>query len=178
MLSKDMRVSRRSLSLARASIFLPLLVWAAPVPRPAPEFAMSMEDGSKVSLKQYRGKVVLMAYVLTTCPHCQKATGSFKQLQAELGPQGLQVLEAAVEDDAKDHLANFKARFQQNFPVGWSDRPNVAPVLQPDPKKLTMMPQVVLIDRKGRIQAQFGGDDKIFEGDEVANLRALIRKYL
>jgi peroxiredoxin len=174
MLDKDMRF------VSGAFLFcgLAMLVWAGPVPRLAPDFAMNMEDGSKVGLKQYRGKVILMAYVLTTCPHCQRATGSFKKLQTELGPKGFQVLEAAVEDEAKDHLAAFKARFQQNFPVGWSDRPNVAPVLQPDPKKLTLMPQVVVIDRKGRIQAQFGGDDKIFEGDEVANLRTLIQKYL
>ena len=159
-------------------LLVSLILGAAPIPRSAPDFAMVMQDGSKVALKQYRGKVVLMAFVLTTCPHCQKATGTFKQLQSELGPKGFQVLEAAVEDDAKDHLADFKTKFQQNYPVGWSDRPDVEPVLKPDPKKLTMMPQVVLIDRKGAIRAQFGGDDNIFEGNELANLRALIKKYL
>jgi peroxiredoxin len=163
---------------AKALFLLPLLVWAGPVPRPAPDFAMTTEDGSRVSLKQYRGKVVLLAFVLTTCPHCQKATGAFKQLETELGPKGLQVLEAAVEDGAKDHLAGFKTQFQQNFPVGWSDHANAEPVIEPTPNSLMLMPQVILIDRKGRIVVQFSGDDKIFKGDTVTLFRAVIQKYI
>lgn len=154
-----------------------LVLSAARIPRRAPAFSMSQVDGAKVSLSQFRGKVILMAYILTTCSHCQAATGVFKQLQSELGPRGLQVLESAVEDDSQHHIAAFAQRFQPNFPLGWSNRADVEPVLQPD-DSLHIMPQSVVIDRQGVIRAQFYGDDKIFEGDVVQHMTALIDKYL
>lgn len=153
-------------------------LFGAAVPRPAPDFSMRLPDGTSLSFRQYRGKVLLMAFIKTTCPHCQAATKTFEQLQNELGPRGFQVLEAAVEDDAKDHVAEFEKNFQTNFPVGVSDQENAFPVLRPDPKKLILMPQCVLLDRKGLIRAQFSGDDAIFEGDAHAKLRSLISRYL
>jgi peroxiredoxin len=158
-------------------LILPVALFAGQIPRRAPKFSMALTDGSKVSLSQYHGKVVLMAYILTTCPHCQAATAVFKQLQTDLGPKGLQILECAVEDDSQKHIADFQTRFTPNFPLGWSERPDVAPVLQPD-EKLHIMPQSVLIDRKGVIRAQFYGDDKMFEGDAASNLTAFVKRYL
>ena len=139
---------------------------------------MNMVDGSKTSLQQYRGHVVLLAFIKTTCSHCQAVTVAFERLQTELGGRVFEVLEAAVEDDAKDHLTDFGAKFKVNFPVGWSDGPDAFPVLRPDPTKLVMMPQCVLIDRKGMIRAQFSGEDALFEGDPHQKLTALIEKYL
>jgi peroxiredoxin len=167
---------RRFLVLGSFLIFA-FALFGATIPRRAPKFSMSLVDGSVVSLSQYHGKVVLMAYILTTCPHCQAATGVFKQLQADLGPKGLQILECAVEDDSQKHIADFETRFKPNFPLGWSERANVAPVLQPD-EKLHIMPQSVLIDRKGMIRAQFYGDDPMYESDAARKLTALISKYL
>jgi peroxiredoxin len=158
-------------------LILAFALVAGPIPRRAPQFSMTLADGSILNLSHYHGKVVLIAYILTTCPHCQAATGVFKQLQTDLGPKGLQIVECAVEDDAQQHIADFQTRFKPNFPLGWSARESVAPVLQPD-EKLHIMPQTVLIDRKGMIRAQFYGDDPLFENDAAKNLTALISRYL
>lgn len=178
-LLKTRQVQSNILRRMRLALFLvfAMLLSAAKIPRRAPDFSMSTDNGSKVSLRQYRGKVILMAYILTTCSHCQATTGVFKQLQKELGPRGLQILECAVEDDSQHHIADFQTRFEPNFPLGWSDRPNVEPVLQPD-QNLHIMPQSVLIDRTGMIRAQFYGDGKLFEGDVRKNLTSLISRYL
>lgn len=165
------------LRLLGSFLILTFALCAGQIPRRAPKFSMSLVDGSILCLSQYHGKVVLMAYILTTCPHCQAATGVFKQLQTDLGPKGLQIIECAVEDDSNKHIAEFQNRFKPNFPLGWSERASVAPVLQPD-EKLHIMPQSVLIDRKGMIRAQFYGDDPLFESDAARNLTALISKYL
>ncbi len=151
---------------------------AAPVPRRAPPFAMNMADGTKIGLQTYRGRVVLLAFIKTACSHCQAVTATLEQLQRELGPRGFQVLEAAVEDEAKDHLADFAAKYEVTFPVGWSDGPDAYPVLRPDPKKLIMMPQWWAGDRKGIIRAEFSGEDALFEGDPHQKLATLIEKYL
>jgi hypothetical protein len=40
--------------------------FAQTVPRPAGEFAISMNDGSQALLSQYSGKVVVLAFLYTT----------------------------------------------------------------------------------------------------------------
>jgi len=40
--------------------------FAQEVPRPAPEFAIHMPDGSQTLLSKYSGKVVLLAFMATT----------------------------------------------------------------------------------------------------------------
>ena len=39
----------------------------------------------------------MLAFILTTCSHCQAATGLLTRLQTEYGPRGLQVLESAID---------------------------------------------------------------------------------
>jgi len=39
--------------------------WAQ-VPRPSPDFNFALADGRKVSLSQYRGKVVALAFLSST----------------------------------------------------------------------------------------------------------------
>ncbi|WP_180539952.1 peroxiredoxin family protein, partial [Nevskia soli] len=86
----------RFLACVVFGVTLGAIAIAAPVPRPAPVFAMNMTDGTKTRLQKYRGKVVLLAFIKTGCSHCQAVTGIFEALQTELGARGLQVLEAAV----------------------------------------------------------------------------------
>lgn len=43
---------------------LPLL--GAEVPRPAPDFEVTLPDGKKINLSSYRGKVLGFACILTT----------------------------------------------------------------------------------------------------------------
>jgi len=54
-------------SVAAAGLALVAAVsFSQEVPRPATEFAVSMNDGSQILLSQYKGKVVLLAFLFTT----------------------------------------------------------------------------------------------------------------
>src|SRR4029077_11233930 len=64
-------------------------------PRPSPEFKIRLTPSGDFSPTQYKGKVVVLACILTTCPHCQAAVGMLSGLQREYGPRGLQVLGVA-----------------------------------------------------------------------------------
>lgn len=55
-------MTRRQLILAGGA--LPLA--AASVPRPAPDFEVTLLTGRKVKLSDYRGKVLLFSFILTT----------------------------------------------------------------------------------------------------------------
>ena len=62
---------------------------AAPVPRPTKEFTIILPSGKQTLLSSYRGKVVMMAFMFTTCPHCQALSKVITKLQGELGPRGI-----------------------------------------------------------------------------------------
>ena len=109
------------------------------VPRPAPEFLIQ-ESGRTTKLSSYRGDVVLLAFIVTSCAHCQAASKEFEKLQAEFGPRGFHAVEAAFDE--------------LTFPIG-RDSPNGVRAFLgiPGANRLST-PQVVLIDRLGMIRAQ------------------------
>ena len=67
------------------------------IPRPAPDFAINLVGGQQIQLSQYKGKVVVLAFILTTCPHCQKTIGYLSAIQKEYAPRGVQVIASAIE---------------------------------------------------------------------------------
>ena len=151
---------------------------AAEVPRPSPDFAINMTDGQKILVSQYKGKVCALAFILTTCPHCQKTVGYLATMQNEYGARGFQVLASAIEDMAAMNLPDFIKRFQPPFPVGFNNQNAVQEYLQHPVILRLLMPQVVFIDRQGTIRAQYAGDDKFFAEDQDKHIREQIEVLL
>jgi peroxiredoxin len=148
------------------------LAHAADVPRPAGELTINTTDGKGILLSQYKGKVCAVAFILTYCPHCQKTVGFLTTMQNEYGPQGFQVLASAIDPMANMKVADFIKSFHPSFPVGFNERDPVLEFLQHPAMFKLMMPQLVFIDRKGAIRAQYAGDDKFFKDeDQEKNIR-------
>ncbi|HCC56485.1 MAG TPA: hypothetical protein DEQ47_04355 [Solibacterales bacterium] len=157
-----------ALFLAAASAF------SATVPRPAPELAIQMPDGTQTLLSKYRGKVVCLALVFTTCPHCQKTSMLLGQLQKEYGPKGVQVLGAAFNDNAASLVPAFNQQFVKGaFPVGSLERTTVLEFLQLPVMAQFYVPIIVFIDRKGTIVGQHIGDEEFFRNQDVSIRGAL-----
>jgi peroxiredoxin len=154
------------------------LALGADVPRPAPEFAIRMTDGTDLLLSQQRGKVVCLLFILTTCPHCQKVVATMSKLQPEFASRGLVTIAGAVQDMASLFVPDFIRDFKPAFPVGGADRNLAMEFMQHDPKFIFYSPSVALIDRKGVIRAQFDAGDEVFNGDQEASLRAKIEPLL
>ncbi len=152
----------------------------ATLPRPAPEFTISLTNGHQLRLSQYRGKVVVLAFILTTCSHCQRTTGYLNKLQSELGPHGLQVLESAIEENARGNVAGFVQQFQTPFPVGYNTNTvQVLDFLQHPTMMIPHMPLLAFIDRQGIIRGQHEGNEEPFFGpDHEQNLRNQIEALL
>ncbi len=150
---------------------------AADLPRPAPEFTVQMPGGKDIKLSDYKGKVVVVEILLTTCSHCQKASQGINRVQRELGAKGVQAIGVAVNDMAQMLVEDYTKQFNLDFPVGWSPRDPVIGLLQHPVMMMMSFPNVLIIDRNGRIRHQFAGGDKFFENEEQ-NLRALLLPLL
>lgn len=145
----------RSIGLFLALSLASLSLSAQPtMPRKAPEFTIVDPSGKQVLLSSYKGKVVALAFIFTTCPHCQAECGVLTKLQGELGDKGFQPLAVAFNDNAGMLVNEFVKTFRPSFPVGYSARQTVMNYLGLSDIERWVVPQMVLIDRKGMIVAQ------------------------
>lgn len=164
---------------AVALVSMATVLWAAELPRTAPEFTVNLTNGQKLLLSQYKGKAVVLAFILTYCPHCQKTVGFLIKDQNEYGPRGLQVLTAAIEQGAAGAVPNFVKQFNPPFPVGYAKVEPSLDFLQHPTAVIPHMPILAFIDRQGMVRAQYEGDNDQFFGDrQDQNLRGEIEKLL
>jgi thiol-disulfide isomerase/thioredoxin len=148
-------------------------------PRPSPPLTIERLGAPAVELSQYRGKVVALAFIFTTCSHCQDLTKLLGPLSREYALRGVQVLECAFNDDAKQTMGEFVQQFQPPFPVGWTSRAAAMAYLQRtilDTRPL-YVPHMVFLDRRGIIQADYPGESD-FMKDPATNIRAELEKLL
>ena len=129
--------------------------------RKAPELTFSIPGQGQKQLNDYHGKVIALEFIFTTCPHCQAASKLMSKLQQEYGSRGLQVIDVAINPNADLLVENFAKDFQVNFPVGWTT-PQQMQIFMGFADARYVVPQLVLIDRKGYIHYQtppLSGDD-------------------
>lgn len=143
--------------------------------RKAPELTFSIPGQGEKHLSDYSGKVVALEFIFTTCPHCQAASKVMTKLQQEYGSRGLQVIDVAINPNADLLVENFAKDFQVNFPVGWTTPQQMQSFMGFGDARY-VVPQLVLIDRKGYIHYQ----TPALSGDEWNKLMAepAIRQHI
>jgi peroxiredoxin len=147
------------------------------LPRPIPPSIFATPEGARIDLAQYKGKVVAVEFLLTTCPHCQRSSRLLQKLLDEYGPRGFQVVGVAANQMAHMLIGDFKKSQGVSFPIGFSTDTDVKLYLQHPIMEILYYPNVIFIDRTGNIRAHYpGGDD--FYRDEEKNARAQIEALL
>jgi protein SCO1/2 len=147
---------------------------APPTIGPAPPFALVSQDGKPVSLGDFHGKVLAVAFMYTSCPDiCPLLTQKMAQVQDALGADfGARIAFVSItvdpEHDTPGALKKFATAFGANF-AGWAfltgppavvrgviDDYGVAAIKNPeggvDHAALTS-----LIDRHGMLRVQYAG---------------------
>ncbi len=135
------------------------------VPRPAGDFTFHLPDGTTKSLSHYRGQVVCLMFVYTTCPHCQHASQVMTQLFNQYGPRGFQPLAVAFNPDAATLVPDFVRTYGIGFPVGAEPQGVALQYLGISLMERYVVPQILWIDRKGEIRSQTPsmGDERLLE---------------
>jgi peroxiredoxin len=94
-----------------------------------PSFTVRTETGKVIRVEDYRGKVLLLAFWATWCPHCRRQIAAMERLREDYAKRGIEMLALSVDQE------------------GWQ---KVSPYLEEN--KITM--SVALAD--ARIQRQYG----------------------
>ena len=116
----------------------------------APDFTVQDSD-HKITLSQFRGRVVVLNFWATWCPPCVEETPSLVQMQARLKNKGVVVLAVSIDaDDAAYH------KFLKDYSV------NMVTVRDEAKKAASLYgtfgwPESYVIDRGGVIRRKFIG---------------------
>src|SRR3982751_6144270 len=156
-----MKLFRALAVVALISVAMPF-ARAAVVPRPSPDFTINIPQGKPLRISQFKGKVVVVAFILTYCSHCQKTIQVLSKLQKEYGPRGLQVVASATEEMAGAALPGFMRQFAPPFPVGLNTTNEFINYMQHPVMLQLYMPGLVFIDKDGVIRAQYEGKADFF----------------
>jgi protein SCO1 len=91
----------------------------------APDFALTSQDNERVTLRDFRGKVVAVTFIYTSCPDtCPLLTMKMAQVQDELGARfGTKVAFVSItvdpERDTPEVLKQYVEAFEAD-PAGWA----------------------------------------------------------
>ena len=116
----------------------------------APDFTVQDSD-RKVSLDEFRGKIVVLNFWATWCPPCVDEMPSLVQMQRKMKGKGVEVLAVSVDADQ-----NAYKTFLNTYKV------DLLTVRDPDQKSNNLygtfkFPETYIIDRQGILRRKFVG---------------------
>jgi len=141
---------------------------AADAPRRAPGFALPDSKMKVFDLYDYRGKIVILEFMKTDCPHCAAFASVLDKVQQKYGAK-VQILSVVnMQQDNDRTVAAYVAGHNIKYPMLFdAGQMAFSYVLKPE----LNYPQIFIIDPQGMIQRQFeyGPMSRdIFEGNGLA----------
>jgi peroxiredoxin len=127
----------------------------APVPRKSPDLTIVEPSGKQTRLSSLKGKVVMIEFLVTNCPHCLRVAQTISKLQWEMGSRGLQSFGIAFDSGVNAQIVTkFTQQLAITYPIGYVSSDKVDSYLGRSGTERFRVPQIVVIDRKGVIRAQ------------------------
>jgi protein SCO1 len=145
--------------------------------QPVEDFTLIDQTGQSVTFSQFRGKVIALAFIYTSCPlpnYCFRLTNNFGRLQkrfADRMGRDLVLLSITFDPvhDRPDVLTKYAATWTAD-PNSWHFLTGSLPEVKtlchkfgvnfwPDEGTLTHSLHTVVIDRAGRLAANFEGNE-------------------
>lgn len=159
-----------------AALLCATALCAADGGRRAPGFSLPDVRTQEHDLADYRGKVVILEFMQTACPHCGAFAGVLNQVQQKYGDR-VAILSIVNPPDDLKTVSGFIAAHRASYPI-LLDSGQVAYSYLRTPS--FDIPHVYLIDANGMIREDFGYSDgtrDIFEGKGLfARLDAILGK--
>jgi peroxiredoxin len=149
----------------------------ASTPRPLADISVPLGTGKTIRLSQYKGKVMVIALISSTCDHCIASLDLLGKLQNEYGPRGFQVIAVAGDDNASKMVGPLIRVRNIAFPLGYLDQNTTMQLCDFKRDDHPFVPMYLFVDRKGTVRFQYNGDDNFFKAEEK-NTRILIEGLL
>lgn len=124
----------------------------------APEFTLEDLKGSKISLSNLSGKVVLLNVWATWCGPCKREIPDFIEAYEQYKDKGLEIIGISVDRISQSKVLQFTEKYKINYPVAMTTSK-----LTKDYGPFPAIPVTIIIDRNGKIRyRKIGQVDKKF----------------
>jgi peroxiredoxin len=87
------------------------------LPQPSPELGLHTLQGTRVSLRELRGRVAMVTFWATSCEVCLREMPELVDLHQDLGPRGLTLMAVAMPYDPAYLVAQYSATRKLPFTV-------------------------------------------------------------
>lgn len=145
------------------------MVWPA-APRHTPLFVFASERLGPITLRQFRGRVVLLYVWATWCPTCRREMPLLDKLQAQLGGKDFEVVALSIDRGGLDDVGPYYRELGIAHLGAYADRRgSVMGILG-----VVGVPTTLLIDRQGREVAWLKGPADWQAPDLVASIRRFV----
>jgi len=136
--------------------------------RRAPGFALPDPTYTQFyDLQDYRGKVLLIDFMSTTCPHCLLLTTTLEKVKQKYGEK-VAILSVVLPPDNQDTVTKYKNVNRVTVPIVCDMGQTAIAYMQARPGMSQIdVPHLFLIDKQGTIRNDFAYSEKdksIFEG--------------
>ena len=151
------------------STLVPARLQALPNPgQEAPNFKVVTTSGQPVSLRNYRGYVLVMDFFATWCPPCRASIPHLIAMNRKYGKQGLQILGQSLDEDGEGVVKSFIDERHINYPVA------LAPEQVATDYGIASVPVMFVIDKKGKVAEVYRG----FTDEIGRSMENLVKKLL
>ncbi len=126
----------------------------------APDFTLTDIYGTRVSLAQLQGKVIILDFFADWCPPCKQEIPDFIALQGAYGSRGFSVIGVALV--SAEEAKKFAQSVGINYPVLVDDG-TVSGLYGP----IRSIPTTFVLDKTGKIVKKYIGyrSKEVFEAD-------------
>ncbi len=130
----------------------------------APNFTLTDLNGQKVSLSDFKGKVIIVDFWATWCGPCKMEIPSFIKLQEDY-KDDVVILGISLDKSGPKAVVPFAKKMNINYPIVYGDGSVVQAY-----GGVRGIPTTFVIDRDFNIQRKYVGytDHKVFEKDILA----------
>ena len=122
-------------------------------PRAAPAFSLRDLSGKTISNETLKGRVVLLDFWATWCMPCRKSMPELQALHAKYAGKGLSVVGVSIDEGGPAKVKKFVTSKKFSYPIAIDSAK--APAW--DAFRVKAVPAAYLIDREGKIVAQWLG---------------------
>jgi len=137
---------------------------------PARNFTFPGRDGKKVSLADYKGKVVLLNIWATWCAPCMAEMPSMEKLYQEFKDEGFELLAVSVDESGAEAVTLFMKKHKLSFPVLLDPRGDIKNLYQ-----VTGIPESFIMDKDGIIVEKVIGPRDWAASGAISYFRNLIQ---
>lgn len=131
------------------------------VGKPIPQFTLKDPTGKELRSSDTKGKVVIIDFWATWCPHCVKEIPAFVELYEKYKEKGLIIIGISTDED-RDAVQKFVEKYNVNYPVVMANDE-----IQSVFGGINSIPTTFIVDKQGIIRRHYIGyrEKSVFEKD-------------